>query len=109
MNFFRAQGKGISFEEMKNYNSAHCTEDGDYSRPGGLAACLSADGLDGGSQFGGAPIDEDAEIVIFRGRIIEEIYDGYLVEPLEEVARFPALVWDGMIDNGEAWDYEDYS
>ena len=105
--FFRAQNKGISFEDMKKYNSLHMNED-DYARPGGLAACLSANGRDGGSQFGGAPLDDNTEIVLFKGRVLEEIYDGYLTEPIEEIARFPAQEWLAMIESGRAYDYENW-
>ena len=108
MNFFRLQGKGITFNEMQNYDSIHMSED-DYDRPGGLTASINADGYDGGSQFGGAPMDDDMEVVVFQGCIIERIYDGYLTEPSEEIARFSAPKWLEMIESGEAYDYEDWS
>lgn len=108
MNFFRAQSAGIPFEQMKTYNSQHMIDD-DYARPGGLAASSSPDGMDGGSAFGGAPLNDNDEIVIFRGRVIEQIYDGYLTEPLEEIARFTVKQWMEMLETDEAWDYEDWS
>lgn len=104
--FFRAQAKGITFEEMQSYDSIHSDDDDFEARPGGLAACMSASGHEGGSQFGGAPLDDEAEIVVFKGRTIAQIYDGWLVDPIQEIARFPATAWLEMIENGEAFEYE---
>jgi len=101
--FFRAQHKGISFEEMKTYRSQHGDE-----RLDGIAASNTPDGLDGGSRFGGAydAMDSDDEIVIFDGRVIGELYDGYIVEPIRELARFTVAEWDQKIEDGSAWDWE---
>jgi hypothetical protein len=106
MNFFRAQGAGIPFEQMRTYDSLHMADD-DYARPGGLAASSSPDGMDGGSAFGGAPLEPNDEIVIFSGKVIERIYDGYLVAPEREIARFTVTRWMEMLETGEAWDYEE--
>lgn len=104
MRFFRIQSKGISFEEMKSYNS----EDGGDGHYEGLAVSGSPDGCDGGGRFGGAwgAYDDDDEVVILEGRVIDEIYDGYRIRPIKEIARFTKGQWKEMLENGEAWDYE---
>jgi len=104
VNFFRVQHKGIEFEEMKDF----CSCDGDC-KANGLAVCLSPNGLDGGSKFGGAwdAMDEDDDLVVLKGRIIDEIYDGYIIRPIAEVARFTIAEWRQMLATGEAWDWEE--
>jgi len=109
MNFFRVQEPGIPFEAMKAHRSQHFDESGEWFEADGICACMSADGLEGGSRFGGAwdALYPDGEVVVFRGHIVEEIYDGYIVEPIEEIARFPLDVWERMLQTGEAQEYED--
>ena len=111
LRFFRIQKKGISFEEMKFFNSEDVL---DVSAEG---LCVSGSpqgldgGLDGGSMFGGAwdaYDDDDGEIVIMEGRIISKIYDGYRIRPTREIARFTKKQWAEMLETGDAWDYEDY-
>ena len=107
MRFFRIQEKGISFEEMKYFNS----EDVIDGSAEGLCVSGSPHGLDGGSRFGGAwdaYDDNDGEIVIMEGRIISKIYDGYRIRPTREIARFTKKQWSEMLETGEAWYYEDY-
>jgi len=108
LRFFRIQKKGISFEEMKTFNS----EDVIDVFAEGLCVSGSPNGLDGdgGSRFGGAwdAYDDDGEIVIMEGRIIAKIYDGYRIRPTREIARFTKKQWAEMLETGDAWDYEDY-
>lgn len=103
--FFRVQGKGISFEEMQLHTS-DCG--GEYEEVNGLAVSISPNGMDGGSRFGGAwdAMDDDDELVVLEGTIITEIYDGYLVTPVKEIARFSIAEWEIMLDDGSAWEYE---
>jgi len=104
MRFFRVQTKGISFEEMAQYDS----QDGGDGETVGLAVSSRPNGLDGGSRFGGAydALDDDDEIIILEGRIVTEIYDGYRIRPTREIARFTIAQWDEMLESGEAWEYE---
>ena len=100
--------KGISFEEMKTFNS----EDVIDVFAEGLCVSGNPNGFDGdgGSRFGGAwdAYDDDGEIVIMEGRIISKIYDGYRIRPTREIARFTKKQWMDMLETGDAWDYEDY-
>jgi len=110
MVFFRAQCKGYSFEKMQSHSSG---DGGDgYGEFGGLCASKYANGYHHsgyGDQFGGClpALDDDDEVVVFKGRIIVEIYDGYRVEPIAEIARFTVAQWLDMIDSGEAEEFED--
>lgn len=105
MRFFRVQGKGISFKEMCTYRS-DCG--GEYEESHGLAVSTSPDGLDGGSRFGGAwdAMNDDDELIILEGTVVARIYDGYLVRPTKEIARFKIAEWETMLESGEAWEYE---
>jgi len=99
MNFFRIQEAGITFDEMKKFNSA----DGGDGNEDGL--CVSASP----NKFGGAwgAYGDDGEVVIMKGVIICEIYDGYRIRPTSEVARFTKAEWTTKIADESAWDYED--
>jgi len=102
MNFFRAQQKGIAFEQMKDYNSA----DGGDGHTEGLCVSDSPEP----HSFGGAwdAMNEDDEIVILKGRILTEIYDGYRIQPISEIARFTVAEWTRMLETGEAYDYKEW-
>jgi len=102
VNFFRVQGKGISLEQMKSHDSTDGGDGYDVS----LAVSSRPDG-----RFGGAwdAMNDDDELVVLRGQIIVEIYDGYRIRPTEEVARFTIAEWEKMLEDGTAWDYEDWS
>ena len=108
MIFFRAQHKGHSFTDMQAYSSG---DGGDgFGELGGLCATRSANGEhNGGIPFGGcwSILADDDEVVVFDGIIITEVYDGYRVEPIAEVARFTVGQWCDMLDTGEAESYED--
>lgn len=105
--FFRVQHKGYSFEDMCAFTSAD-GGDGLGEEVGGLCVSGSADGLDGGSRFGGAwyAMDDDDEVVVLEGYVLARIYDGYRIEPTREVARFTVAEWARMIDDGTASDWE---
>lgn len=103
--FYRLQATGISFEDMKEYNSIHAGDEGD-ERPGGLAAC---DKIELRPNFGGAwgaYRDGEGEVVVFDGYCIERIYDGALTEPVTEVGRFGINQWEAMLADGTAWELE---
>lgn len=102
MNFFRLQDAGITLEEMQNYNSA---DGGDgMGEVGGLCVSGSV------SHFGGAEgayyASRPGEVVVVKGHILAEIYDGYRIMPTKEVARFSLTDWQRMVEDGEASDYE---
>jgi len=107
MIFFRAQHKGILFAKMMRMRSE--LEDGTKAQ--GVCCTLSASGLEGGARFGGSlpALADDDEIVVFRGRKIEQIYDGYIAKPIEEIARFSVKRWLEMLDSGEAYNYEEWA
>jgi hypothetical protein len=102
--FFRVQTKGISFDEMVNYDSLDGGDDGEVE---GLAVSGEPDGMDGGSRFGGAwdAMDDDDDVVILEGKIIASIYDGYRIRPTREVTRFTVAEWSAMLADGSAFDY----
>lgn len=82
-NYFRVQEPGLSIEEMRNFVSA---DGGDgYSEYGGVCACDSVADLKRNTAMDAA--NEDDEVVVFAGRELCEIYDGYRVEPVAEVKR----------------------
>lgn len=106
--FFRVQRKGTSFEEMKKWQSVGSDQETLFD---GVAATRSASGLDGGSRFGGsygAYSDDDGEVVVFEGFAVEEIYDGVIVEPEREIARFTKGEWDSKLADESAYDFESW-
>ena len=107
MRFFRVQGKGHTFEEMKEFISQRGDIEDD-SEATGICVSASPDGIDGGSRFGGAwdAMDDDDDLVVLEGRIIEKLYDGYIIIPEREVARFTIAQWSEMLESGTAWNYE---
>ena len=103
--YFRIQEAGISFEDMQSFVS----EDGGDGYEEGLCVSGNASGLDGGSRFGGAWDaygDDDGEIIILEGYKIAQIYDGYRIEPTQEIARFAKGQWRQMLEDGTADRYE---
>ena len=102
--FFRVQSKGFSFEDMKTFDSLS-GGDGEIE---GLTVSGSADGMDGGSRFGGAwdAMNDDDEVVILEGEVIHKIYDGYRINPTHEVARFTVEQWSEMLEDSSAYDFE---
>lgn len=101
MNYFRLQEEGLTLEQMQSFNSA----DGGDGHTEGLCVSEKPD------SFGGAwqAHNDDDEIVILKGQVIAEIYDGYRIRPTEEVARFTKAEWRAKIEDGSAWDFEDWS
>lgn len=103
MNFFRLQDAGISFEDMQNYTSAD-GGDGMGDEVGGL--CVSGFvNMFGGAEGAYNP-RRPGEVVVLKGHILAEIYDGYRIMPTKEVARFSLPDWQRMVEDGEASDYE---
>lgn len=91
--FFRIQEKGIDFESMKNFVSG---DGGDgLGDEGGVCACMTVTELKNVKHC-----TNGDEIIVFAGRKICEIYDGYRVDPVEEIARFDisALNTDVLYD-----------
>lgn len=98
--FTRAQGKNISLEDMQEYRSIHGWDDDadDYLTVDGLACC---NGLVDSMNFGGSDTDDEtAEIVVFAGRWIENIYDGCVAYPQEIVARFVPSRYKELAESG---------
>lgn len=82
--YFRVQESGLTIAEMQKYTSA---DGGDgMEDEGGICACDSVASLVNNTAMDAA--NDDDEVVIFAGREICEIYDGYRVEPVNEIARF---------------------
>ena len=83
MNYFRAQTKNISFDNLKNHISA---DGGDGMEEfGGVCACITVSDLARNTVMDA--LEDDDEVIIFQGREICEIYDGYRVEPVAEIVR----------------------
>lgn len=103
MNYFRLQDRGITLSQMKKFNS---TDGGDGQSRG---LCVS----DRPDHFGGAEgaygADRPGEVVVVKGKVVEQIYDGYRIRPTEVVARFSWAEWKKKIADESAWDYEDWS
>lgn len=99
--YFRAQTKGISFEDMKHYNSA----DGGDGNEMGLCACLSVSELLRNTVMDA--MDNNDEVVIFKATGAYEIYDGYRVAPQEEICRMTVREFidnaDDIADKYESW------
>jgi hypothetical protein len=109
--FFRVQHKGISFEQMKRYQSKDGGDGVSRGKTKSIAATLQPNGIHpGGSMFGGSwgAMDDDDDVVIFKGQRVADLYDGYLVKPLIEMARFTKKEYKKMIDDETAWDWEDW-
>lgn len=103
-NFFRVQGKGISLKEMQAHNSA-CGS-GDCDEHDGLCAADSVTQLR--NYFNQADFrpdrdDKDMEVVIYKGRRLDTIYDGVLTYPLEIKERVSLTEF---VNNDRFLDYE---
>ena len=83
MNFWREQPPRLPLEQMQNHSSADGGDD--LGHIGGICACDSVAELRSNTAMDAAR--DDDEVVIFKGRILAEIYDGYRVYPTEIVAR----------------------
>lgn len=97
MIFYRQQHEtGITFEEMKKFNSTNWTTDEQLV---GLAAASDPDDLrDLMTEWYGQ--EYQGEVVIFEGSQIRDIGDGWLVEPIMEINRVTLV--DFMAgDNGD--------
>jgi len=105
-NYFRAQTKGYSFEQMKSYNSAN-GGDGyeDDEEKEGLCACLTVSDLLRNTVMDA--MGDDDEVVVLSGYEVEEIYDGYRVRPGGEKARFTVKFFrehaDEIAETYETW------
>jgi len=87
MNFFRVQEAGLTLDQMQEHTSA---DGGDgMIEHGGICACDSVDDLMDNTAMGAA--NNDDEIVVFKGIALCEIYDGYRVRPISEVARMTVV------------------
>ena len=110
MNFFRVQHKGYTFEEMCNYDTyvRYDANTGEQMRTRGLCASDSPDG--GPYDWGGAmgAMNPSDEVIVIEGVVIEELYDGYVIEPREEIARFTIAEWEEKLADESAYDYEDW-
>ena len=106
MNYFRAQGKNITLEQMKTFKSESGADEDYDDFDYGVCASDSP----GPRSFGGAwdALNEDDEIVVFKGQLVKEIYDGYIVYPTQEIARFTIREWREKLADGSAYDYEEW-
>ena len=107
MNFFRCQHKGYTLEQMQQFVSADGGDVDDDAELEGI--CVSDSPRP--STFGGAwdAMDDDDDVVVLKGIVVSEIYDGYRINPTAEVARFTVAEWRAMVADGSAQDYEDWS
>lgn len=82
--YFRAQHAGYSFSDMTDFVSADGGDD--LEEVGGICACSTVADLLRNTVMGAMSAND--EVVVFSARKIAEIYDGYRVEPVAELARF---------------------
>lgn len=82
--FYRAQTKGYTFEQLQQHSSGD-GGDGLGEEFGGVCACSSPQDLLLNTVMGA--MDEDDDVVIFEGIELAEVYDGYRVRPVREIAR----------------------
>lgn len=82
--FYRAQTKGIPFDDMQAYVSA---DGGDgMEEVGGVCACSSVNDLLMNTVMGA--MNDDDEVIVFEGVWLADIYDGSRVRPVREIARY---------------------
>lgn len=103
MKFLRVQDAGIPFSALQAFTSADGGDD--LACMGGLCACDSVSALLRNTAIEAYGPDRPAEVVIFTGRILARIYDGYRVEPIRELARYPLEEFRARADE-IAWDWE---
>src|SRR5690606_32768720 len=97
--FFRLQWGRYSLEEMQN----HVSEDGGdgWAEAGGLCACDSVSSLMANTVWTTDPrFTPGAEVIIFRGRKLVNIYDGVRVYPTEIVARMTVEEFMSKVEDG---------
>lgn len=82
-NFFRFQYGHYNLEEMQSYHS----EDGGDGCEEGICACDSVSGLMRNAVWTESDAG-DAEVVVMRGQVVEEIYDGNRIYPTAILATF---------------------
>ncbi len=102
MRFYRLQDAGISFADMQRYDSFDSVidEDGDevMGQPGGLCTTDRTNDSFGGA-WGAYDDTRPGEIVVMEGEIVEQIYDGYRINPTREIARFTTREWAKMVED----------
>lgn len=101
--YFRMQHSGESFAKIKRHVSAGIEDLTSGSRKG-VAVSGQPDGMDGGSAFGGSwdAMNDNDDLVILQGDRIGKLYDGYVIKPTREVARYKVGDWKQMIEDGTA-------
>jgi hypothetical protein len=84
--FFRIQEKGYSLQDMQKYKS--CDGSSEAEKHDGLCASESIEDLR--RYISGWAIGDMSmfEIVVFKGRKLDKLYDGVLAEPREIIARY---------------------
>lgn len=101
--YFRLQLGHYTFEQMENYQS----EDGGdgMAEEGGLCACDSVTDLTRNTVW---PLwnERNAEVVVFQGHKVCDIYDGARVTPVKEIARYSGGQFKQMVEDGTAYDHE---
>jgi hypothetical protein len=85
-NYFRAQRKGYSFDQMKSYNSLNGGDGFEDEEKKGLCACSTVAELLRNTVMDA--MNNDDEVIVFSAHKIEDIYDGCRVNPIEEKERF---------------------
>ena len=98
--YFRVQESGLTIEQMQTHISADGGDGMDML--GGICACDSVASLLNNTAMDAA--NDDDEVIIFEGRKICEIYDGYRVEPVREIARFTVQEFVNMCDEMTAFE-----
>lgn len=93
--FYRFQYGHYTLEQMQNFVSADGGEENE--NPDGICATESAYELRRNTVYTNSDAG-DAEIVVFRGQVVERIYDGVRIYPTQIVATFKPSEFHARID-----------
>jgi hypothetical protein len=93
--YFRFQKAGHTLEQMQAHNSG---DGGDgMGEEGGVCATISVGDLKRNTVYSAS--EADAEVVVFEGNRICNIYDGVRVYPTKIIARYSAQEFDANADD----------
>ena len=103
-NYFRLQIGHYTLDEMQSYTSEDGGDDGGTE---GLCACQSIGDLLHNTVWDLAG-GEGAEVVIFKGQRMAEIYDGVRVYPTAIVVTMTTAEFDARVADESIYEYEEW-
>lgn len=95
---YRMQEIGINFEDMIDFKSRNWTTDEELD---GLAAALYPEDLQALAQIWYQKNYANQEVVIFNGVVLDDLGDGVLVDPCNEIDRISLDEFMEMSDFNE--------